>query len=319
MKYYELGANTPGISIEEDIFHIKTKELKCGVDLSGQDIDKKIVIYPKHISITDWSTLHAFIVTERFKKIIQSANCGNIQFLPFVAKREDGKEEHELYIVNYIDRFDALVREHSKIIPKIFDFEEDYIVIACVDESKLGDLDIFTLKGDNENVYVSERLQKIIEENKLTGVDLKKIRTLAKETKAQNVEKVTQKPIKINNKPINSFEELLDMALAQTPKKVIGFCVNLYEGENNNFYAELVATNSFGSQNEDWACDEIFASREDNMEYEFISNNYETALDKIKTELVKYLASGKYSKKLKQAKGIAYGFVDGDLTLIYER
>jgi shikimate kinase len=79
----------------------------------------------------------------------------------------------------------------------------------------------------------------------------------------------------------------------------------------------LAACASFDAADEDWACDEIYASRNDGKEFGFSAENWEAALEFIDKEIRQYLNGGKFADKLKQADGVACSFVDGDENIIF--
>ena len=98
--------------------------------------------------------------------------------------------------------------------------------------------------------------------------------------------------------------------------KAINF--NLYEGADNKWSIELVGTFSFDKDDEDWACDEVFATRDNPFVIECESDwkSMETVFIGLVNE---YLSSGKYANKLKGYLAVGIGFVDGDLHILYEK
>ena len=98
--------------------------------------------------------------------------------------------------------------------------------------------------------------------------------------------------------------------------KAINF--NLYEDADNKWSIELVGTFSFNKDDEDWACDEVFATRDNPFMIERESDwkSMETFCIDLVNE---YLSFGKYAGKLKEYQAIGIGFVDGDLYILYER
>ncbi len=111
------------------------------------------------------------------------------------------------------------------------------------------------------------------------------------------------------------FFEWLDLILKNelnSEIKAINF--NLYEDTDNKWSIELVGTFSFDRDNDDWACDEVFATRDNPFMIERESDwkSMETFFIGLLNE---YLSSG----KLKEYQAIGIGFVDGDLHILYER
>lgn len=113
-----------------------------------------------------------------------------------------------------------------------------------------------------------------------------------------------------------NFDNWADKILENFNLEAAAFCFNIYENAKD-FSVEFVATASFDEEDDDWACDEIFASREQNNELHFVAKNWEQAFKIVRDAVEKYLISGKHSEKLKSSKAIACGFVDGDLEIIY--
>ena len=98
--------------------------------------------------------------------------------------------------------------------------------------------------------------------------------------------------------------------------KAINF--NLYEDADNKWSIELVGTASFDKDDDDWACDEVFTTRDDPFVVK--SKNDWESMEEFFIGLVnEYLSAGKYADKLKEYQAIGIGFVDGDLHILYER
>lgn len=111
----------------------------------------------------------------------------------------------------------------------------------------------------------------------------------------------------------------LDSILNQEiPEPVVAFCFNLYEDGENQWSLELVGTESFDEEGEDWACDEVtdFGSRENNIIWNS-SSECDEVLEEIVTDVKRYLENGKYADVLKAKKGVGVGFVDGDIEIVY--
>lgn len=120
------------------------------------------------------------------------------------------------------------------------------------------------------------------------------------------------------HKKTKTFDEWLDNILENFDMDACAFNFNIYENKKG-FSTELIATASFDKDDEDWACDEIFASRDDNNEFYFSAKNWESALALVEDNIKQYLQNGKYADKLKSTQGVACGFVDGDLIVLYSK
>lgn len=104
------------------------------------------------------------------------------------------------------------------------------------------------------------------------------------------------------------------------PTNTVAFCFNLYEESDGSWAMELVGTEQFDLDDEDWACRETtdFGSREKLYNWE-MDCEWEEALEYMVNELKQYLLSGKYAALLKSQDGVGVGFVDGNIEIIYSR
>ena len=119
----------------------------------------------------------------------------------------------------------------------------------------------------------------------------------------------------------HEISKWLDCTLNQEiPSEVVAFCFNLYENRNNKWSMELVGTDRFVVDDEDWACDEVadFGTRTNCYTWES-SKKWDEILSEIITLLKKYLENGTYAKTLKEKSGIGVGFVDGNIEIIYKK
>lgn len=116
----------------------------------------------------------------------------------------------------------------------------------------------------------------------------------------------------------DGFEKWLN---EQMPKYnldgVIAFNFNLYEDDGKKWSVELVGTNAFSENDSDWACCEVFATRDNPFTIEH-SGDFKEVLSVFKNCVVKYLECGKYREQLKYKAGVGIGFVDGDLEIIFK-
>ena len=65
----------------------------------------------------------------------------------------------------------------------------------------------------------------------------------------------------MNSSVSNWIDKILDQEI---PNTVVAFCFNLYEESDGSWAMELVGTERFDLEDEDWACNELtdFGSRE---------------------------------------------------------
>jgi hypothetical protein len=116
------------------------------------------------------------------------------------------------------------------------------------------------------------------------------------------------------------FSNWLDRHLANDlPKDIVAVNFNLYEGAESTYDVELVGCNSFDEGDSDWACDEVYTTRDDLFYIQRTSGikDWKKGL-KLVAKLVKlYLKKGKYADKLKSCAAVAIGFVDGNIKILY--
>ena len=113
----------------------------------------------------------------------------------------------------------------------------------------------------------------------------------------------------------------LDRVLVQEiPDRVVAFCFNLYEDENDSWSMEMVGTESFDLDDDDWGCDEVtdFGTREDRFIWQG-NKKWNEVLDEMISVLEDYLEKGVYAEKLKERTGVGIGFVDGDIAIIHHK
>lgn len=128
------------------------------------------------------------------------------------------------------------------------------------------------------------------------------------------VEILESQKVKNQNK---KFKKWLDNILkTKLPDGVIAINFNLYEDIDNKWSIELIGASSFDENNEDWACDEIFTTRDN--PFVLVEESDWKTIEIIYTNLInEYLENGKYSNMLKQYTAIGIGFVDGDISIVY--
>ena len=116
------------------------------------------------------------------------------------------------------------------------------------------------------------------------------------------------------------IETWLNVVLEQDiPSSLAAFGFNLYEDENNAWSMEIVGTESFDPENEDWICEEVtdFETRDDPFAWEQEAG-WEEILEEVILVLKEYLENGLYADLLKSRCGVGVGFVDGDVEILYE-
>lgn len=117
------------------------------------------------------------------------------------------------------------------------------------------------------------------------------------------------------------FSGWLDNILQnELPSDIKAFNFNLYEDESG-FQAELIGASMFDEYDEDWACEEVFDTR-DNMfslpKSEF-TDSWEDAHEEFKQLINEYLSEGAYKSVLKSKTAVALGFVDAELEILFQQ
>lgn len=118
------------------------------------------------------------------------------------------------------------------------------------------------------------------------------------------------------------FNEWLDNALeGDFPTGTAAVSFNIYEDSiGEKWSIELVGTERFDPDGDDWACDETtdLGTRDKPFSWEE-SSEWQNILTEAKEMVIRYLENGKYAHKLKAFRGAAIGFVEGDLEILYSR
>lgn len=118
---------------------------------------------------------------------------------------------------------------------------------------------------------------------------------------------------------MESFEEWLDFILGMPlPDDIAAVNFNLYEHEASQWSIEFAGTESFDADDSDWACEEVFVTRE--APYVWVEDaGWEQIHAGMSRRLLEYLKHGRYADKLKAYAGVGIGFVDGDISILYQK
>lgn len=123
------------------------------------------------------SNLTWFIVSKKFKDLLEAFDLGEVQFLPLHAVSEDGKEKiDDIWLFNICNLSDSLNLENSLVLGEIAG--KPNIVKYALTESKIGNYDIFRLKDATFPIFISERLMKAMKKNKITGCDYLQVKVV---------------------------------------------------------------------------------------------------------------------------------------------
>lgn len=123
------------------------------------------------------------------------------------------------------------------------------------------------------------------------------------------------------NAPAHALFQWLDEALAGgIPAGVAAFCANVCE-TSKGFELELVGTSEFDPDDSDWACAELFTSRDKPrfaISRETAGGDWTAALGYVVRKMREYLSAGSAgARTLQSTRAVAVGFVDGDLVLVW--
>ena len=120
-----------------------------------------------------------------------------------------------------------------------------------------------------------------------------------------------------------AFSNWVDKHLSSVlPNGIVAINFNLYEGSGKTFDVEIIGSDCFAEDDGgDWACSEIFTTREDLFSAQRTKslNEWEKGLLFVTSLVEKYLQEGEYAEKLKGYEAVGIGFVDGDITILHQK
>lgn len=118
----------------------------------------------------------------------------------------------------------------------------------------------------------------------------------------------------------NNFNNWLDSILCNNPlpSNTMAVNFNLYDISNKTYDIQLIASNLYDENDDDWACEEIYSSKENcfYLSKEEYKDN-ELAIECVIELVAEYLNNGKYSNILKTGIAVTCGFVDDNLECIW--
>lgn len=117
----------------------------------------------------------------------------------------------------------------------------------------------------------------------------------------------------------DGFFGWLDAVLAGgLPAGIKAINFNLYDEGGGKWSVELVGTSAFDESSSDWACREVYTTR-DTPFVLMKESDWKTVESLFVSLLEKYLDGGKYASALKKYRAVGVGFVDGDLHILYKK
>ncbi|MGM9531702.1 hypothetical protein [Intestinibacter sp.] len=118
-------------------------------------------------------------------------------------------------------------------------------------------------------------------------------------------------------KYLEEFKVWVEKYLVDLPEDAVAINFNLYEGEED-YSVQLIASDEFDEEDEDWACEEIFSTEDDLFVIPMTEDieDWEDALVYIKSLIEEYLKVSSCRDILENLEGIGVGFVDGNIELL---
>ncbi|MBE3871809.1 hypothetical protein HJ160_24210 [Vibrio parahaemolyticus] len=113
------------------------------------------------------------------------------------------------------------------------------------------------------------------------------------------------------------FRDWLDAQLSEDiPERIIAFNINIYESP---FLVEIVGSEEFDLDNEDWACNEDWLPKKRQIEVSesLFGSSWQTAEQTLLQFTKQYVNSCcSISQKALSNKSLSIGFVDGSLNIV---
>ncbi|SHH28602.1 imm11 family protein [Clostridium grantii] len=189
MKYYEIlfdYENHEDIIIcsSNELYGFEQYDVESGIRIEKWD-DRITFTYDPNEGnrATDFlcNDLDWFLVSNRFRNIMESNNIEGIQYLNITVENQLNQKKLKGYsVLNICNLLDALDLEHS--IYDEFEIDENEKVIFVKQRTLKSEVikgnDIFKLKGDNFVNFVSEKVKNLIENNGLTGFDFSEVKII---------------------------------------------------------------------------------------------------------------------------------------------
>ena len=121
----------------------------------------------------------------------------------------------------------------------------------------------------------------------------------------------------------DSFKAWLRQSLDTViPESVRAFSFNLYESgdDDSPFGVDLIGSPHFDVEDGDWACEEVWEAtpRWLPIPATFSTNSWQMCLANVKALVLRALEDKAIGETFRAREGIAVGFVDGDLDLVWQ-
>ncbi|MCL2492759.1 MAG: hypothetical protein FWF33_01800 [Clostridiales bacterium] len=187
MQYYKLmvdGENStdniyahPCIEVEDPYMFCYGKGVEKWEPVRFEcDIKKGTVITEYLRNSYGWD-----IFSERALKLFGNIISDDVQLLPVnIINKDTGQEIEKYYVVNILAFLDALDLENSLYTyHKIESINKTWLSVIKygLKKSEIGEHNIFRLKDSPMAVFVSEKFKKVVETNKMLGLDFLQVKT----------------------------------------------------------------------------------------------------------------------------------------------
>lgn len=187
MKYYKLMYDFQNDSdvincTVENLDSVNRYDVEKGLNISDWDIGIKMSFEAEEGQrFSDYvaNNMGWFVVTRKFKEILDKVQNFKLQFIPIEAINKATSNSYTtFYLVNICSLLDGLDLEHSKY--SVFTVGEEKVLSVKVYSMKKSVVEghqIFRLKSSSVAIFVSEELKKEIEKNRITGCDFLEVKT----------------------------------------------------------------------------------------------------------------------------------------------
>ena len=118
------------------------------------------------------------------------------------------------------------------------------------------------------------------------------------------------------------FSNWLDNIFEQKlPDGIIAFNFNLYEGSKGTYDIQLIGSDEFDENDQEWACTDFYTTGENICYIKRTKeiNQWEQGLSYITKLAERYLSEGRNAGIFKSVSAIGIGFVDGEIEIIYHK
>ncbi len=116
--------------------------------------------------------VNGLLFSSRLRKLMRSVGVDNIQYLPLVLRNGlSGAETRDYHVANIIGRIACLDADRSVVETAPHDPGRImFIESLALDENKIPTVDIFRLHEQSQVIVVSERVRRVCEDQRVTGV-----------------------------------------------------------------------------------------------------------------------------------------------------